>query len=58
VIEASGLLSKYLLIMEHRFDAILCSKLSNKNSDAGIIKCSRGPQVHRPALSNRQRYMT
>jgi len=39
------LLSKHLLIMELRFDAILYSNLSNENSDAGHIKCSRGPQV-------------
>jgi len=33
---------KHLLIMELRFDAILYSKLGNKNSDAGHIKRSRG----------------
>jgi len=42
------LLSKYLLIMELRFDAILYSKLGNKNSDAGHIKCSHRPQVPHP----------
>jgi len=36
---------KYLLIMELSFDAILNSKMSNENSDAGHIKCSRRPQV-------------
>jgi len=46
------LLSKYLLIMELRSDAVLYSHLGNENSDAGHIKCShrqhlsRGPQVH------------
>jgi len=32
---------KYLLIMELSFDAILCSKVSNGNSEASHIKCSR-----------------
>jgi len=36
-------LSKYLLIMELRFDTILYCNTSNENSDAGQIKCSRGP---------------
>jgi len=40
-----ALLSKYLLIMELRFDAMLYSNLGNENSDAGHIKCSCGPQV-------------
>jgi len=44
-------LSKYLLIMEIRFDAILYSKLGNENSDTGHIKCSRGPQVPHPCLA-------
>jgi len=54
VIEVSDLLSKYLLITELRFDAILYSKLGNENSDAGRIKYSRGrhlscgPQVPHP----------
>jgi len=39
---------KYLLIMEFRFDSILCSELGKENSDAGHIKCSRGPQVPHP----------
>jgi len=39
------LLSKYLLIMDLRFDTMLCSNLSNENSVEGHIKCSRGPQV-------------
>jgi len=34
--------------MEHRFDAILYSKLGNKNSDAGHIKRLHGPQVPYP----------
>ena len=48
------LLSKYLLIMELRFDAIFYSNLGNENSDADHIKCSwgphlaRGPQVPHP----------
>jgi len=36
---------KYLLIMELRFDVILYSKLGSENSDAGHIKCSRGPHL-------------
>jgi len=35
--------------MELRFDAMLYSDLGNENSDAGHIKCSRGPQVLTPA---------
>jgi len=42
---ALDLLSTCLLIMEFCFVAVLCSNLGNKNSDAGRIKCSRGPQV-------------
>jgi len=43
------LLSKYLLIMELRFDTMLYSNLGNENSVAGRIKCSRGPHLaHRP----------
>ena len=42
------LLSKYLLIMELRFEAMLYSKLGNVNSVAGHIKCSRVPQVPHP----------
>ena len=42
------LLTFCLLVTEFRFDAILCSKLGNENSDAGHIKCSRGPQVPHP----------
>jgi len=41
------LMSKYLLIMEFRFGAILCS-LSNEKSDVGHIKQSCGPQVAHP----------
>jgi len=42
------LLSKYLLIMELRSDAMLYSNLGNENSDADHIKCSRGPQISHP----------
>ena len=38
-------MDKNLLIMELRSDAMLYSNLGNENSDAGHIKCSRGPQV-------------
>jgi len=31
--------------MELHLDAMLCSNIGNKNSDAGHIKCSHGPQV-------------
>ena len=34
-----------LLVMEFRYDAILCFNLGNENSDAGHIECSRGSQV-------------
>jgi len=30
--------------MEFRFDAMLCSKLGNENSDAVRMKCRCGPQ--------------
>jgi len=40
--------SMYMLIMELRFEAMLCSKLGNENADADHIKCSRGPQVPNP----------
>jgi len=43
-----NVLSKYLLIMELRFDAMLCSNVGNGKSDAGHIKCSCGRQVHHP----------
>jgi len=36
--------------MELRLDVILYDKLVNENSDAGHIKCSRGPQVPHPWL--------
>jgi len=55
--EASSLLSEYLLIMELCFDTILYSKLGNGNSDAGHINCSRWlhlacrPQVPYPCLT-------
>jgi len=42
------LLSKHLLILEHRFDAMLYSNLGNENCNADHIKCSRGPQVPHP----------
>jgi len=41
------LLSKYLLIMILRFEAMLYSNLGKKNSDAGHIKCSSGPHLAR-----------
>jgi len=44
------LLSKYLLIMELYFDAMLCFNFDNEYSDAGHIKCSCEPQVHHPCL--------
>jgi len=40
--------SKYLLIIELHFEAMLYSNLGNENSDADHIKCSRGPQVSHP----------
>jgi len=43
-----GLLSKYLLIMELRFDPMLYSNLGNEHYDAGHIKSSRGSQVLHP----------
>jgi len=52
------LLSKYLFIMELRFDAMLYSNLGNKTSDAGHIKCSPGsnlalrPQVPTPVVKS------
>jgi len=42
-------LSKYLLIMELYFDAILYSNFGNENYVVGHIKCSRGPQVPHPS---------
>ena len=42
------ILSKYLLIMELCFDAILCSKSGEENSNTGHIKCTCGPQVPHP----------
>jgi len=38
---------KYLFIIELRFDAILHYKSGKENSDAGHIKCSRGPHLAR-----------
>jgi len=43
-----ALLSKCLLIIEFRFHAMLYSNVGNEYSDAGHIKCSRGPQVPHP----------
>jgi len=43
------LLSKYLLMMELHFDAILYCNSSNENSDADHIQCSRWPQVPHPS---------
>jgi len=31
--------------MEFRFVVVLCFNLGSENSDAGHIKCLRGPQV-------------
>jgi len=42
------LLSKYLLTMDLRFHAMFYSNFGNENSDAGHIKCSRGPQAPHP----------
>jgi len=41
-------LSKYLLIMELSFDAILYSKFGNKNYGADHTKCSHRPQIPHP----------
>jgi len=43
---------KYLLIVVFHFDAMLCSKMGNENSDAGHIKCCLGPQVPNPAFED------
>ena len=40
-------LSKYLLIVELHFEAMLYSNVGKENSDAGHIKCSRGPHLGR-----------
>jgi len=46
--DLSGLsISKYLLIMDHQFDAMLYTTLSNDNSYADHIKCSHGPHLAR-----------
>jgi len=47
-VTSSDLPSKYLLIMELRFEVMLYSNLGNENSDADNIKCSRGSQVSHP----------
>ena len=41
-------LCKYLLVMEFRFDAIVCSNLGNETFGCGHIKCSRGATVSPP----------
>jgi len=40
--------SKYLVVMELRFDTILYSTLGNENYDVGHIKCPRVSQVPHP----------
>jgi len=40
-------LSKYLLVMELRFDAMLYCNMRNENCDAGHIKCSHRPHMAR-----------
>jgi len=45
------LLSEYLFIMELRIGAMLYSNVGNETTDAGHIKCSRGPQVPHPVLT-------
>jgi len=51
-VNSPDLRSKYLLIiMELRVEEILHSNFGNENSNAGHVKCSRGPQVaHTPVL--------
>jgi len=39
-----------MLIMKIRFHAILYSKLGNKNSDVGNVKCSCGLQAPHPCF--------
>jgi len=34
-----------MLVIEFRFDALLCSNLGNKNSDTSHYKCSRRPHL-------------
>jgi len=46
-VTSRDLQSKYLLIMELRFGAMLCSNLGNENYGARHIKCLRGPQLAR-----------
>ena len=46
-----SVLFKCVYIMEFLFNAILCSNLSDGNSDGGHVKCLRGPQVaHHPLI--------
>jgi len=40
--------------MELRFDTMLCSDLGDGKSDAGHIKCPRGPQFLQPWSSDCQ----
>jgi len=45
------LLSTCLLVMEFRFDAMLCCNMGNENFGAGHIKCSHGSHlVRRPQV--------
>ena len=46
-----NVLSMCLLIVELRFDAMLCSNTGKENSDAGQIKCPHGPQVPHPCFT-------
>jgi len=46
------LLSKYLLIIELRFDAILYSNLCNENPDGVISNVHAGRRFPIPGLSN------
>jgi len=45
-----GLLSKYLLTREPRFDAMFYSNLAYENPDADHMQCSCGPQVPHPCF--------
>jgi len=42
----------FWLMMELRFDTMLYFNLGNENSDAGHIKCSRGPQAPTPVVKS------
>ena len=43
-----NILSKYLLVMELRFDVMLYCNMGNKDYIKGLIKCSHGLQVPHP----------